>query len=592
MYRHPTIRLEDNPRTRTKAAIKRASKTARRDMRALDKRQAAQLEAIYRTAVDDLTAYLVSRAGDDNTLRLDVVRDLLDQASRRMDQLALQRDGALGQLLRESANLGVAPFIEAADIGVNITRVADEAVSFVTHFVADDGLQLSDRLWRIDQHGRDVVNQAIQRHVIEGHSASQAALDFIQRGEAVPPSLGAKIGRSNPQAISRTIAADLMTGEGSAYSNALRLFRTEINRAHGEAYQSAAFEDPEVVGMKFLLSPNHPRTDICDMHARVNRYGLGPGVYPKGKNPWPAHPNTLSFVEAVFEDEVTESDRTGAQKPIDWLKAQSPGVQVGVLGVKKSWALRNGHLPENAIATPWRAVKKRLERQGIDLPTVPRMVQVINLPDAQPRTVTAVSAALEVTAYKSLSTHVLEVIDRTHSDGRLPRIPVRRASSYRWAGAYSHAAVIDQPVDIAISSHFKKHREHTLSHEIGHFIDHKGLPGGWMSSEKHPDLEPWRQAVFNTPEVKGLQRLYSGSADPAVPRGHISYLLRKRELWARSYAQWLAQKSGDPVLMRQLRDILTEEAGYAFDMRSQWSTESFSPVADAIDELFKKMGWI
>lgn len=367
MYGHPTKHLAENPRTAIKARIKRASKQARSKMRTLDRDQAARLEGIYRAALDDLGEYLERRAGDDNTLRLEVMRDLLDQAEMRMNLLARERDETLGTLLREAANLGVQPFV-APDIGINITRVADEAVRFVTHFTAEDGLQLSDRLWRIDQHGRDVVSQAIQSHIIQGHSASQAAQDFLLRGERMPAHLRDKIGKANPQAIKRVMGRDLMTGEGSAYANALRLFRTEINRAHGEAYQAAAFEDESVIGTRFLLSPNHPRTDICDMHARVNRFGLGPGVYPKGKNPWPAHPNTLSFVEVVFDDEVSKDDKQGKENRIAWLKRQDPATQASVLGARaKQAALRQGVLRENAITTPWRVLKKRYERQGIDI---------------------------------------------------------------------------------------------------------------------------------------------------------------------------------------------------------------------------------
>ena len=590
-------KLEDNPRTRLNAAIKRASKRARSSMRKLDRDQAEQLRGIYQRAVDDLSSQLAIRAGDSNTLRLEVMGDLLAQAQARMDSLSAERDNALGTGLRTAATLGTEPFALNAALNLNLTRVADEAVRFVAQFVAEDGLQLSDRLWRIDQHGRDVVRDAIQRHIIQGHGASQAAQDFINRGEAVPAPLRDKINQANPGRIGRVIATDLMTGKGTPYDNALRLMRTEINRAHGEAYQAAAFEDEDVIGTRFLLSPNHPEVDICDMHARVNRYGLGPGVYPKGKNPWPAHPNTLSFVEVVYADEVSDEDRQVKQKPTDWLKQQSPGTQVGVLGVRKSWALRRGLLPDNAVTSPWRVVKRKLERDGVALPEIPGMIQIINLPDSSPRTVRPVSAALEATGYKKLATHVLEVIDRTHSDGSLPKIPIRRTSARGYAGAYTHTAITDHPVDIAISSHYKAHREHTLSHEIGHFIDHKGLPGDWMASEKHSALEKWRKAVAATPEVKGLQDLHDGPSHVDIggrsvplPKSHLGYLLRKREIWARSYAQWLAQKSGDQVLMRQLRGILDEEAGYAINMHSQWSPANFEPVAEAIDELFKSMG--
>ena len=368
MYSHPHRQLEENRRTAIKAAIKRASARGRTAMRKLDRDQAAQLEGVYRTAVDDIAAYLGSRAGDDNTLRLEVMRDLLDNATMRMNLLASERDELLGTRLRDAADIGAAPFLEAVDVGINVSRVADEAVRFVTHFVAEDVLQLSDRIWRIDRHGRDVVAQAIQRHIIEGHSASQAAQDFLRRGEPVTAALRSKIGQANPQAITRVIGSELVTGEGSAYANALRLFRTEINRAHGEAYQAAAFEDPEVIGTRFLLSPNHPRTDICDLHARVNRYGLGPGVYPKGRNPWPAHPDTLSFVEVVYADEVTEEDKQGKEDRIAWLKRQDAATQAAVLGARqKQAALRQGVLKENAITTPWRVLKPRYARAGIDV---------------------------------------------------------------------------------------------------------------------------------------------------------------------------------------------------------------------------------
>lgn len=375
MYGHPggrpprrggPVRLADD-RMAVKSAIRRASRRAQDDMRRLDRTQIDQLEGIYRRAVDEIGGYLAARAGDDDTLRITVMRELLAQAEVRMDSLARERDALLGTGLREAATLGTVPWAADPAIGADLTRIADEAVRFVTRFVADDGLQLSDRIWSIDQHGRDVVRDAIQRSIIEGHSASQAALDFVTRGEPVPAALRTKAQQATPGRVGRVLARELMTGEGSPYANALRLFRTEINRAHGEAYQAAAFEDPAVIGTRFVLSPNHPRVDICDLHASVNLYGLGPGVYPKGKNPWPAHPNTLSFVEVVFDDEVGEADRAGREDRIGWLQAQPAAVQSGVLGQAKAKALRRGVLPANAITTPWRVVKVRLQRQGIDI---------------------------------------------------------------------------------------------------------------------------------------------------------------------------------------------------------------------------------
>lgn len=60
----------------------------------------------------------------------------------------------------------------------------------------------------------------------------------------------------------------------------------------------------QAFGLRFMLSPRHPRVDICDEHAAADLYGLGQGVYPVDECPWPAHPNTFSYTEAVYRDEI------------------------------------------------------------------------------------------------------------------------------------------------------------------------------------------------------------------------------------------------------------------------------------------------
>ena len=125
------------------------------------------------------------------------------------------------------------------------------------------------------------------------------------------------------------------------------------------SYQNSLQDDDDVIGTRFVLSPNHPRVDICDMHASVNRYGLGRGVYPKGKNPWPAHPNTLSYVEAVFDDEVSAEDQAGKEDRIQWLSNQPGNIRVGVLGVYKNNLLQNDQLKETMIKSKVKTLKKR-----------------------------------------------------------------------------------------------------------------------------------------------------------------------------------------------------------------------------------------
>ncbi len=335
-------------------------------MRALDDELARELRRIYQLAREDMERQILAY-NEDEPLRLAVLRDLLEQITGRLAALAVERDSLMSEGLRQAAELGVSPFEAGLASDVRV-QVAEDAVRFVNTFVAADGLQLSDRLWRIDQAARTGVTGAVEQAVIQGHGASRATQDLLARGAPVPAELVRKEGQARAGRVARIASAALMTGDMNPYDQALRVFRTEINRAHGEAYMAGAEEDPDVVGFRFLLSPRHPRADICDLHASVNRYGLGPGVYPsRERTPWPAHPNTLSFVEVVFRDEITAEDRAGKEDRVAWLKRQSPGTQEAVLGSrKKRAALERDLLTEREINTPWKVLKRKYERKGID----------------------------------------------------------------------------------------------------------------------------------------------------------------------------------------------------------------------------------
>ena len=362
-----SVPAEQLSRTAVKATIKRGEAAARRQMGRLVGRDLRELERIYKTAAESLREEIRAAAGPDGNIRVDALETLRSKIVARLNGLGRDRDALLVSGMQESSRIGVSPFEQVPDIKTDLVNVADDALHFVTTFVAADGLQLSDRLWRLNRGAREAVVAVLEQAVIQGHTASQAAQQFLGRGEPVPADVRSKINDAQADPVARAAGAALLRDEDSAYANALRVFRTELNRAHGNAFRAAAFEHPDVVGTRFLLSPAHPRRDICDMHARVNLYGLGPGVYPKGKSPWPAHPNTLSFEEMVFRDEIADADRE-RDDPVEWLRGQEPGMQEAVLGSrKKKEALQAGILQKNEIATPWNVLKERYQRRGIEI---------------------------------------------------------------------------------------------------------------------------------------------------------------------------------------------------------------------------------
>ena len=359
--------LAEIPRTAVNATIKRATVSAHKSMEQLDAKAIAELQAVYKQSANDIAARIAQHAGPSGNIALQELRSALAQVNGELARLSELRNTLLSTSVLQAANLGVQPYTQVVNgIYGNLTpdagmRVANEAVRFVRSFVAEDGLQLSDRIWRIDAQTRDLVTNAIERAVIQGQSAAQAASDFLARAVPVPADIAGKINAANAGAIGKTVKDALLKESGSPMDNAMRLMRTEINRAHGEAYMKGGEAHPDFGGWRYLLSPAHPKPDICDLLSTQNLYGLGAGVYPdRQRTPWPAHPNTLSFVVIVFEDEVTQEDKNGKETPLDALKRLTPEQQRGVLGKGKQEIFKAGALTQGMIRTPLSSVKTRI----------------------------------------------------------------------------------------------------------------------------------------------------------------------------------------------------------------------------------------
>jgi hypothetical protein len=357
------------------AAIRRASQQARMAMQQLDAAAVEELVRIYTEAIGQVQAEIEAAATDGAAVRLPQLRELMARIEAVLEALGRARDAVVAGAIVRAAELGVRPLtaeglaatgreVEAVLDGLQAAELVDQAVLFVREFRADDGLVLSDRLWRVDRGARELLGRTIEQAVVQGWSADRAAQEAVVRGRPVPE--GTEQAQSAARVGNLVQAADVLRDERTGpLAATLRVMRTEINRAHGEAYMAGAEQAPGFVGFRFLLSPMHPRPDICDLLARQNLHGLGPGVYPtRQKTPWPAHPNTLSFLVAVFEPEVTDADRAGQETTLQALQRLAPEIRKGVLGPTKAAYFDQGLLSGGMVRSRVGAVRQRLERQG------------------------------------------------------------------------------------------------------------------------------------------------------------------------------------------------------------------------------------
>lgn len=349
-------------------ALRTAGDRARAAVKQFREERVAVQAKILRALIAQLADLLHQLTSSDGRVRPAVIPQLRDFVDGRLALLrqtwAEQMDDALLQAATLGASVpgtaGARALAENAVSGAD-PEVVRRVLEALRRFVAADGLKLSDRIWRLDRLAREQILQAIENAIVRGDSAQQAALDYLRRSQPVPDNIAADAAAARPDAVAaRVTTAVLGATDDSLLFKLERLFRTEINRAYTEAFVASLASVPGAQQVKFNLSPLHPRTDVCDLYARANLYGLGPGVYPLGEQPYPAHPQTLSYLTPVFTDEISDADRAGQESWQDWLTTQDAAVQESVLGGKrKAAAFRDGALQPGDLRLPWYQIEAR-----------------------------------------------------------------------------------------------------------------------------------------------------------------------------------------------------------------------------------------
>lgn len=168
---------------------------------------------------------------------------------------------------------------------------------------SDNGLNLSDRVWKTAIQLRTEMEAAITVSAGAGKSAAKISREVRQYLKE-PNRLFRRI-RTGFTAEGKPIyklskaAAAYHPGPGvyrSSYKNAMRLARTETNMAYRAADQERWRQMDFVIGMRVRLSHNHPEEDLCDELQ---------GDYPKDFEFPGWHPNCFCFAVPITLDNKT-----------------------------------------------------------------------------------------------------------------------------------------------------------------------------------------------------------------------------------------------------------------------------------------------
>lgn len=193
---------------------------------------------------------------------------------------------------------------------------------------------------------------------------------------------------------------------------------------------------------------------------------------------------------------------------------------------------------------------------------------------------------------------VVNAIDRVHGVGKaIPEIPILHAGNdgMTFKGATdawfhfnsdANGEIVPGSISVRIGA---SNRHIKVLHEIGHFLDSCMLSPATFSSVSAIELDDWRVAILRSRLYVELTSIESGLH--GQERERLTRARQIDELWARSYAQYVTMRSGDPALRNDIEETrIARIANLRYPL--QWVDHDFAVIADTIDALLRRLGWI
>lgn len=330
-------------------------------------------------------------------------------------------------------------------------------------------------------------------------------------------------------------------------------------------------------------------------------------VHPRCKH------SVVPYLEHLADDPAADRERSAAPFDVEpRTRRQRDAYEAGqrrkrqLRDDRRQWERFRATLPNDTPATfgAFRRMKLANSARWQQLQVLYREAGKAPTPVARPLVSTAITPPAK--SYRKPIVTALDAIDRVHADGTLNDLAVTINASKSYEAAYVHRD--GDGVEIRVSR-YATHKASSFLHEVGHFLDHKGMGSGQFASRRPDGLSPklaealdaWERAVSESAAVKRIRELQTMPrievSDGGVTRTYtisrrfIDYSLQPHEMWARSYAQYVALRSGDTLLRAEfdatLEQIRTAPVAYP----DQWEWADFEPIATAIDNVLEVLEW-
>jgi len=275
-----------------------------------------------------------------------------------------------------------------------------------------------------------------------------------------------------------------------------------------------------------------------------------------------------------------------------------------------------------AVKKP-KTVKQTVKVPKVKVPTAADMLPAAKPPEpTEGPTGNTISKAFTVIGAKAKIAVVeaaLKELDSVNGATKLQPIPLLASNSTaRKYGHYSYGYHGANEIKIT-GSGMERTPFTTIWHEVGHYLDHSiggfgrafGTQMFMVDSPVKTAMEAWKKAVAESKAYKTLidWRLGKPGTPAGIHKKHLRYLTSTEEAFARSYAQYVATKSGHAAGLQEILnmtgttsavgpDVLfnrnpmgTRPEADRWDYPKQWTAEDFRPIEAAFDRLMDALGW-
>lgn len=539
--------------------------------------------------------------------------DLLELPTRRWLQMQFPRAYAMG----------VANGIAATGGAITgWTSIHREAVQEMANGLFDDLLGATQHV-RDDTKRliRDVIrNEALQSAIAgdTAQSAGRIARDLIERNgiTSVVYRNGARHGLADYSEMAMRSTTAIAYNRGTLNADP-EIGWFEIFDGHD-------------CGLTFHDDPTLANGMVVD-RATAEAY---PIAHPRCQRSLGPRPDITSAAEAKTAAPSTTPDQRADQAAAE--RARREGFERRAAVRRQRLARRGASRPSRRAATTGPGgkrgnfQKKKAAHAAKVTPPAPAAAPQPTAPPSPGPAPTTVSDAVRLPRLTSRNrdSYVdiqrgIAAIDATHRDGPLPQIPLRaKRLPGGTIGRYSRTlgtsgdTVVPDDINVSAISQGGVNPGMTAAHEIGHFIDNVGfgtVDGGLgYASELAPSftadnlllrvrdrvrvsplkprfdthdlgdelvslIDDWAQAVLRSDAYATL--------GTQVGKGnYLSYLRSGRELWARSYSQFIVKRNVDVVMKAGLK-------GKAF-RAMQWADDDFGEIEAAIEAILRHLGWM